>query len=77
MVVLIIAIAAHANSSKLMYAYLWPRGTAQGPEQIRAAAQLMHYGGDLAELLLIIALFASWYRHGPSLHAKARAMAGQ
>ena len=29
---------------------------------IQAAAQLMYYGGDLAELALAIALFAAWYR---------------
>jgi putative membrane protein len=60
--VLFVAIAAHSTLAKLMYAYGWPRGTPHDLEQIRAAAQLMYYGGDLAELLLAIALFASWYR---------------
>ena len=60
--VLFAAIAAHAVLGKLMYARLWPRGTPHGPEEIRAAAQVMYYGGDLAEVLLAVALFAGWYR---------------
>jgi len=28
------------------------------------AAQRMYYGGDLAELALAVALFATWYRQG-------------
>lgn len=61
--VLFLAIAAHSLLAKLLYAYpdLWPPGvesTAALPE----AAILMYYGGDLAELLLLAALFAGWYR---------------
>jgi putative membrane protein len=61
--VLILAIAGHATLGKLMYAYEWPRGTHFDQQQLQAAAQLMYYGGDLAELLLATALFAGWYRH--------------
>ena len=60
--VLFVSIAAHAYLSKFMYAYNWPRNTPHSTEQIREAAQLMYYGGDFAELLLIVALFAGWYR---------------
>jgi putative membrane protein len=59
---LLAAIAAHSTLAKLMYAYGWPRGTGFDLAEIRAAAQWMYYGGDLAELLLAVALFASWYR---------------
>lgn len=60
--VLFAAIAAHGTLAKVMYAYGWPRGTGHGLAQIREAALLMYYGGDVAELLLAVALFASWYR---------------
>lgn len=60
--VLFASIAAHAALGKLMYGYLWPRGTNHNVEEIRAAAELMYYGGDLAEVLLVVVLFALWYR---------------
>lgn len=60
--VLFVSMAAHATLGKLMYGFLWPQGTPHSMEEIRAAARLMYYGGDLAELLLVIALFAMWYR---------------
>jgi putative membrane protein len=60
--VLFVSMAAHATLGKLMYGFLWPRGTHHGTEEIQAAAQLMYYGGDLAEVLLVVALFAMWYR---------------
>jgi putative membrane protein len=60
--VLFVSTAAHATLGKLMYGFLWPRGTHHGTEEIQAAAQLMYYGGDLAEVLLVVALFAMWYR---------------
>lgn len=60
--VLFLSIAAHAYLSKYMYAHLWPRGTDQGELQIHAAAKIMYYGGDFAELLLIIIFFAVWYQ---------------
>jgi putative membrane protein len=62
LLVLFLSIAAHATLGKLMYIYLWPHGTSHNAEEIRAAAQLMYYGGDFAELLLVIALFTIWYR---------------
>lgn len=60
--VLFVAIAAHAVLAKLMYGYGLPDGTAHSLAEIRSAAQLMYYGGDLAEGLLAVALFARWYR---------------
>lgn len=62
LVVLFVAIAAHAVLGKLMYAYGFPRDASHDLEQIEAAAQLMYYGGDLAELLLALVFFATWYR---------------
>lgn len=59
--VLFASIAAHATLAKLMYASGLPRGVADLAE-LRAAAQIMYYGGDLAELLLAIVLFSHWYR---------------
>ena len=64
--VLTLAIAAHAVLGKLMYGYGWPRGVAGGAE-VRAAAEVMYYGGDLAEGLVLVALFARWYRAGRPL----------
>lgn len=58
--VLFMAMAGHATLSKVMYAYHWPAGTQHDVAQIEAAAKVMYYGGDLSELLLAIALFASW-----------------
>ncbi|MEW2142205.1 cytochrome c oxidase assembly protein [Micromonospora vinacea] len=58
------AAAGHAVLAKYLYAQaetLPPGLTDRDPEAFRSAAQLMYYGGDLAELLLAAALFASWY----------------
>ncbi|MET8229783.1 cytochrome c oxidase assembly protein [Micromonospora sp. NPDC005298] len=58
------AAAGHAVLAKYLYAHagsLPPGLTDRDPEAFRAAAQLMYYGGDLAELLLATALFAAWY----------------
>lgn len=74
--VLFVAIAAHSTLAKMMYAYGWPRGTHHSLEQIQSAAQLMYYGGDVAELLLAIALFASWYRVSGRRYERQLATAG-
>lgn len=58
--VLFVAIAAHAVLAKAMYAFGFPRGTVHGLAEIELAAQIMYYGGDLSELLLMIVLFATW-----------------
>lgn len=59
LVVLGVAIAAHAVISQLMYGGFGinihaPVGQVQG------GAQIMYYGGDIAELLLAVALVATW-----------------
>ncbi|HEX7026295.1 MAG TPA: cytochrome c oxidase assembly protein [Gammaproteobacteria bacterium] len=65
--VLFVSMAMHATLAKLMYAYRWPRGTHHTPEEIQSAAQLMYYGGDLTELVLVIMLFRLWYRNQKTL----------
>lgn len=52
-------IAAHATLAQLMYAVLLVRAPVPA-EQLRDAADLMYYGGDLAELRLAFALLARW-----------------
>ncbi len=54
-----VAVAAHATLSQLMYGgYLVD---VHAPlEQVRGGAEIMYYGGDLAELLLAAALVATW-----------------
>lgn len=70
LIVLFVAMAGHAILAKGMYAYGFPRGGSHGSAEIEAAAQWMYYGGDLAELLLAIALFGLLLRQrrrsGPS-----------
>ncbi len=58
-VALVSAVAAHSVLAKILYAR-----APEGPDGdvVREAAQLMYYGGDLAELALAAALFATWYR---------------
>ncbi len=58
--------AAHALLAKLMYGHGYPRGAGAAPEDLEVAAVMMYYGGDLAELLLAVLLFAAWYRRRPS-----------
>lgn len=60
--VLFVAIAAHSVLAKLMYAHGYPQNSGHSLSEIEAAAQLMYYGGDLAELLLAVVFFATWYR---------------
>ncbi|MFG3723212.1 cytochrome c oxidase assembly protein [Streptomyces massasporeus] len=54
-----VAIAAHAVISQLMYGGF--RVDIHAPvDQVRGGAEIMYYGGDLAELLLAAALVATW-----------------
>ncbi|WDZ82322.1 cytochrome c oxidase assembly protein [Micromonospora cathayae] len=59
LVVLGVAVAAHAALAQLLYAGLLVDvpGTVG---QLHAAASIMYYGGDLAEILLALALLATW-----------------
>jgi putative membrane protein len=59
LVLLGVAIAAHSGLSQLMYAGVL--GGADVPAaELRGAATLMYYGGDIAELALAFALVATW-----------------
>ncbi|MEU8374856.1 cytochrome c oxidase assembly protein [Micromonospora sp. NPDC048894] len=58
LVVLGLSVAAHATLAQLMYAGLVD---ADAPaDQLRTAATLMYYVGDLAEILLALALLVTW-----------------
>lgn len=60
--VLFLSMALHAWLAKLMYINLWPAGVNYTEEAIQYSAKMMYYWGDLAELLLVVALFFQWYR---------------
>jgi len=61
LVLLGVAITSHAVISQLMYAgALGASGVP--PEQRRGGAELMYYGGDIAELLLALAMLTTWRR---------------
>ncbi|AEW98897.1 cytochrome c oxidase assembly protein [Streptantibioticus cattleyicolor] len=57
--VLGVAVAAHATISQLMYGG-YGTGVHVPAAQLRGAAEVMYYGGDIAELLLAAALVATW-----------------
>ncbi|MEU6995505.1 cytochrome c oxidase assembly protein [Streptomyces sp. NPDC046465] len=54
-----VAIAAHAVISQLMYGGFLTDIHAP-VEEVRGGAEIMYYGGDIAELLLAAALVATW-----------------
>ncbi|GAA2428521.1 cytochrome c oxidase assembly protein [Streptomyces macrosporus] len=70
-----LAIAAHASISQLMYGGF--RVDVHAPvAQVRGGAEIMYYGGDIAELLLAAALVATWRpdrRAVPGSAARAQA----
>ncbi|MGW9436858.1 cytochrome c oxidase assembly protein [Streptomyces sp. NPDC055607] len=54
-----VAIAAHAVIAQMMYGGFWI--DVHAPiSQVRGGAEIMYYGGDIAELLLAAALVATW-----------------
>ncbi|MGW4568752.1 cytochrome c oxidase assembly protein, partial [Streptomyces sp. NPDC004561] len=53
------AITLHAVMAQLMYGGFWVDVHAPIPE-VQGGAEIMYYGGDLAELLLAAALVATW-----------------
>lgn len=61
LVVLGVAVAFHAVLSQLMYAGLLV-DLPVPDDQRRGGAELMYYGGDIAELLLAFALVTTWRR---------------
>ncbi|MEU1127730.1 cytochrome c oxidase assembly protein [Streptomyces sp. NPDC005899] len=54
-----VAIAVHAVLSQMIYGGFWTDVHAP-VDQVRGGAELMYYGGDIAELLLAAALVATW-----------------
>jgi len=72
LVVLGVAILAHAVVSQLLYAGL-VGGPIPAPER-RGAAELMYYGGDIAEIMLALAILTTWRpRRGPTARVRAAA----
>ncbi|MGK5548730.1 cytochrome c oxidase assembly protein [Streptomyces sp. URMC 127] len=72
--VLGVAVAAHAAVAQLMYGGFLIDVHAPVPE-VRGAAEIMYYGGDVAELLLAGALVATWRpvrRHRPGTSGARR-----
>ena len=63
LVLLGIAIAVHATLSQLMYAGIGVSIPVPVAER-QGGAQLMYYGGDIAELLLAFALVTTWRPRG-------------
>ncbi|MFH5824437.1 cytochrome c oxidase assembly protein [Georgenia sp. AZ-5] len=59
--VLVLAAGAHAYLAKLLYARV-AESVPEGHDGAAEAAVWMYYGGDVAEVLLAVALFTSWYR---------------
>ncbi|KOV93621.1 cytochrome c oxidase assembly protein [Streptomyces sp. NRRL B-3648] len=64
------AIAVHAVVAQLMYGGFWVHVHAPVPE-VRGGAEIMYYGGDIAELLLAAALVATWRPERPALRRPA------
>lgn len=59
LVVVGVAVAGHAVLSQLLYAGALGHVTAP-VDQLRGAGSLMYYGGDVAELLLALAMVSTW-----------------
>ena len=59
LVILGVAIAGHALLAQLLYAGLFVQVPVPAAE-LRGAADLMYYSGDIAELLLALALVTTW-----------------
>ncbi|MFF0002219.1 cytochrome c oxidase assembly protein [Streptomyces tibetensis] len=74
-----VAIAAHAVIAQLMYGGF--RVDIHAPiDQVQGGAEVMYYGGDLAELLLAAALVATWRpepRRATGRSAAGRSAAGR
>jgi putative membrane protein len=58
--VLGVAVAIHSVLAQLLYAGWFVAVRAPG-NQLQHAAELMYYGGDITEMLLAIALVATWH----------------
>jgi putative membrane protein len=75
LVVLGIAITGHAVLAQLLYAGAFVAIPAS-PDEFRAAGDLMYYGGDIAELLLALALVTTW-RPRRRVHASTSGLPAQ
>lgn len=60
--VMVVFIAAHSVLGKWLYAYP-PAGVEA--QDARIGAQLMYYGGDVVDVVILVLLFAGWYSSGP------------
>jgi putative membrane protein len=60
---LVAAGAAHAVLAKSLWA-VPPPGTAFSPADLRRGAEVMYYGGDLAEIGLAVVIAVGWYAAG-------------
>ncbi|WP_236824815.1 MULTISPECIES: cytochrome c oxidase assembly protein [unclassified Blastococcus] len=78
LVALLASTAAHSYLAKLLYAHaaLFPPGAAHAVSRDELAARWMYHGGDVAELLLAIALFTAWYRGRVPARAADRTTVG-
>lgn len=64
LVVVGVAVAGHAIVAQLVYGGIWTQ-LAVNDAQRRGAGDLMYFGGDIAELLLALAVVTTW-RNAPS-----------
>jgi putative membrane protein len=60
--VLVAALAGHDILAKSLYA-VPPAGVPEAQAQAQAGAQLMYYGGDTIDLIIITIFCYRWYRH--------------
>ena len=76
--VLVVSAGLHAWLAKLIYAGAGdlPAAALHSPAELRAAAQLMYYAGDGAELILAVALFGTWCARRRRLYDRARSLTG-
>ncbi len=67
---LIVALGTHAALAKLLFAGYGSVRTG-GVAQLHQGAEIMYYGGDFADLMLLTAFFAQWYvREGRRLRRR-------
>jgi putative membrane protein len=59
LVVLGVAVAAHSIIAQLLYAGLFVRAPLT-PEELRDGGTLMYYWGDIAEIMLALAMLLTW-----------------
>ena len=74
LVVLGVAVTGHAVLSQLLYAGALVQVPVSAVE-LRGAGELMYYGGDIAELLLALAMLTTWRR--PRAAARRHLAAGR